>query len=133
MPGTEDDKHEDPVAEVIRSVTIDAPVDAVWDVVADPEQRDLWLDDEDARSRETRFDRVEHQQGLSWTWWRPGDDSSAAQVDITLVEVAPARTQVVVVERPAARASASASAASNWGHRLLGLELLFVAALVCVH
>lgn len=139
MSGAEDRNEEPPTAEVIRSVTVDAPVAAVWDVVADPDQRDRWLDDDDALSRETRLDRVDPHRGLSWTWWRPGDGSSAAEVEIALFEVEPAKTQVVVIERPvqptAAQmptAQASATGGGIWGYRLLGLELLLMAAVACV-
>jgi hypothetical protein len=91
-----------------------------------------------------------------WTWWHPGDEGDASTVAVTLAPLDGGGTRLVVTEtlpaRPTATMSARASAGAvtagtavaagaagtrllalgrrdcPWGHRLLGLELLFVAA-----
>jgi uncharacterized protein YndB with AHSA1/START domain len=137
---------EDPVdelPEVTRSVDLDAPLEAVWDAVADPERRGAWLDDEDAAGRVFRLDAADPGRALRWTWWDPDDARRASRVDIELTELASGRTRLVVTERPVvrprwtgtpkaqARSQASVRAgahASAWEYRLLGLELLLVTA-----
>jgi uncharacterized protein YndB with AHSA1/START domain len=132
--------------QVTRSVDLDADVDDVWRAVADPDERALWLDDPDARARRVRLDEVtevtappggEAARRLVWTWWHPGDEDDASTVSVVVAPRTGGGTRVVVTERLAApsplRASASATAgglrsrgAVLWGHRLLGLELLFL-------
>ncbi|MGH9213352.1 MAG: SRPBCC family protein [Acidimicrobiales bacterium] len=131
-------------AEVTRSVDLDAARDEVWAAVADPERRHGWLDDEEAADRELRIDEVDAGHSLAWTWWSPDDPASASRVEVVLTELDSGGTRVAVTERlvgPAhivARAAASASVAAGaeagslWDRRLLGLELLFLAAGVCV-
>jgi uncharacterized protein YndB with AHSA1/START domain len=126
---------------VTRTVELDAATDAVWDAIADPDQRAAWLDDDDAAPRTVRVDEVDDGRRLVWTWWRPdGEDPGAATVEIAVSPLVDGGTRVVVTETPlwaapvtaSASASACASAARRWDHRLLGLELLFVAAGACV-
>jgi uncharacterized protein YndB with AHSA1/START domain len=128
--------------QVTRSVEVEADTDDVWSTVSDPESRSLWLDDDDARSRELRLDEVDNGRRLVWTWWRPGDEPGASTVEIVLVPTA-GGTRVTVTETLAsasvdpARASvrsapAGLRAGDRWTARLLGLELLFVAAGVLV-
>lgn len=137
---------------VTRSVEIDAPLDDVWEAVADPERRMEWLDDHEALARITRIDGVDPGRSLSWTWWRAGDAETATRVRVTLDEGAAGATVVTVTERrlpPRSRAAgvtAQASAGANsstaaamtastgtaglhlWDRRLLGLALLFVSS-----
>jgi len=114
---------------VTRTVELDAETEAVWEAIADPEQRAAWLDDDDAAGRTVRVDEVEDGRRLVWTWWRSdGDEPDASTVEIAVSPRVDGGTRVVVVERPL---SASASTARQWDHRLLGLELLFVAAGAC--
>jgi uncharacterized protein YndB with AHSA1/START domain len=125
---------------VTRTVELDAGTDAVWEAIADPELRGQWLDDDDAAARTVRVDEVDPGRRLVWTWWRPdGDDPGAATVEIAVIPRVDGGTRVVVTETPlwAAPASASMTASASaavrrWDHRLLGLELLFVAAGACV-
>jgi uncharacterized protein YndB with AHSA1/START domain len=127
---------------VSRSVDVDAGADEVWTAISDPELRALWLDDDDARSRQLRLDEVDDGRRLVWTWWRPDDEPSASRVEILLAPTADG-TRVVITETLAAAsvgvanaapgaAPAHLRAADRWTHRLLGLELLFVAAGVLV-
>jgi uncharacterized protein YndB with AHSA1/START domain len=133
------------VTQVTRSVDVDAGADAVWEAIADPERRAAWLDDDDAAGRAVRVDEVDDGRRLVWTWWRPdGDEPDASTVEIAVRPLLDGGTRVVITETPlvagpaasALRASAaaggSASAAGRWDMRLLGLELLFVAAGACV-
>jgi uncharacterized protein YndB with AHSA1/START domain len=134
----------EPGGRVTRTVDVDAGVEEVWSAISDPEQRSHWLDDDDARARELRVDRVDAGRRLVWTWWRRGDEPGASRVEI-VVAPTPAGTRVVVTETvtesfaaPTLRARATGRSASvdpvtlrpgdRWSYRLLGLELLFVAA-----
>jgi uncharacterized protein YndB with AHSA1/START domain len=142
--------------QVTRSVDLDAGLDDVWRAVTEPGERALWLDDPDAVARQMRVDEADPGRRLVWTWWHPGDEGDASTVDVTLAPLDGGRTRLVVTEtlpaRPTATMSARASAGAGtaatagtaptagtrllalgrrdgpWGHRLLGLELLFVAA-----
>ena len=102
---------------VTRTVQLDAATDTVWEAIADPEQRAHWLDDDDAAGR-------------------------AVRVDIAISPRVGGGTSLVVTETPLRALSASVTASASaslavsgtrrWDHRLLGLELLFVAAGACV-
>jgi uncharacterized protein YndB with AHSA1/START domain len=126
-------------ASVTRSVDLEASPDAVWEAVADPDRRAMWLDDDDATSRALRLDGIDPGRSLTWTWWSPDDESGASQVHIALTELDDGSTRVAVTERllapqtalsrpGAASVQASAARSSLWDSRLLGLELLVVAA-----
>jgi uncharacterized protein YndB with AHSA1/START domain len=132
--------------EVTRSVELDAGADEVWRAVTDPGERALWLDDPDAASRRVRVDEAAPGHRMVWTWWHPGDEDDASTVTVELSPVLGGGTRVVVTEAipapvPVVSVSASAGAArarrspawvhcarDRWDARLLGLELLFVAA-----
>jgi len=124
-------------SQVTRSVVLDAGLDDVWAAVADPERRRLWLDDEDAQARAWRVDHEAPGRSLTWTWWHPEDPAGASQVEVVLDEEPDGATRLVVTERlvqptPAATSRMRASAGVTWGSRLLGLELLLVAAVALV-
>jgi Activator of Hsp90 ATPase homolog 1-like protein len=137
-------------AEVSRSVEIDTDVATVWEAVADPAQRVLWLDDPEALARQVRVDEASPGERLVWTWWRPGDEGDASTVSVVLRPVDGGGTRVVVTETlpavvpptgtgPTVSASIAGRrsgrrvpawvhcAGDRWDARLLGLELLFVA------
>jgi uncharacterized protein YndB with AHSA1/START domain len=128
------DDHDD--REVTRSVEVEAGADRVWELLADPELRGAWLDDDDATERELRVDDVRPGQSLTWTWWHPDDEAGASQVAVVLTELPTGGTHIAVTERlvagPVVRASAISRARVGfptvWDRRLLGLELLLVAA-----
>jgi uncharacterized protein YndB with AHSA1/START domain len=129
-----------PVSQVTRSLDLDAGLATVWDAVADPERRGAWLDDEDAITRTLRIDHVDEGRSLTWTWWRPDDDTSASQVHVELTELADGSTRITVTERllaptlyaRAGLRSRTATTARLWDRRVFGLELLLVAAGVLV-
>jgi uncharacterized protein YndB with AHSA1/START domain len=127
---------------VTRVVEVEAGADEVWSAISDPELRAQWLDDDDARSRELRLDEVDDGRRLVWTWWRPDGEPRASRVEVVLAPTM-GGTRVVVTETLAStpvgvvRASvgsgpATLRAGARWSYRLLGLELLFVAAGVLV-
>ena len=132
----------DPAGRVTRSVEVEADTGDVWSTVSDPELRALWLDDDDARSRELRLDEVDDGRRLVWTWWRPDYEPGASTVEIVLAPTA-GGTRVTVTETlasaridwaraPVRTGPATLRAGDRWAARLLGLELLFVAAGVFV-
>jgi uncharacterized protein YndB with AHSA1/START domain len=156
MPDDETRDDPEPASRVTRSVDVEAGADEVWSALTDPDLRGRWLDDEDATSRTVRFDEVDSGRRLVWTWWRPGDEPGASTVEVVLAPTT-VGTRVIVTETlpavtaaPSGRtgfgasgATASALAATGgvphgtalgraWSLRLLGLELLFVVAGVCV-
>jgi uncharacterized protein YndB with AHSA1/START domain len=138
--------------QVTRSVDLDAPVDDVWQAVADPAERVQWLDDEDARSRHVRVDETAPGERLVWTWWRPGDEGDASTVSVVLAPLDGGRTRLVVTERlapltasasvrvgsrhertPVALSAARARTRALWAARLVGLEAhVCVGATACV-
>ncbi len=127
------DEHE----QVTRSVEIDADLDDVWRAVADPGERGRWLDDPDAHARRMRVDEMDAtapERRLTWTWWRPGDESGASTVSVVVAPREGGGTRVVITESLQAQASASARVGAGaglralWSHRILGLELLMLTA-----
>ena len=166
-------------AVVTRTVDVDAAPADVWQAVADPAERALWLDDPEALGRHVRVDESSPGHRLVWTWWRPGDEGDASTVSVVLAPVDGGGTRVVVTESVPAPTPVGASlrhaslghaslghaslghaslghasarvgtapiaaggsrrapawlrcAGDRWDSRLLGLELLFVAARVAV-
>ena len=119
---------------VTRVVEVEAGADEVWSAISDPELRAQWLDDDDARSRALRLDEVDDGRRLVWTWWRPDGEPRASRVEVVLAPTM-GGTRVVVTETLAstlASGPATLRAGDRWSYRLLGLELLFVAAGVLV-
>ncbi len=146
-----------PADQVTRVVEVDADADAVWRAVTDPAERSLWLDDPDARARTVRVDESAPGHRLVWTWWQPGQEGDASTVSVVLTPGSGGGTRVVVTEtvpavsplggtlRGASAQLAPTStgvarrspswvhcARDRWDSRLLGLELLFVAARAAV-
>jgi uncharacterized protein YndB with AHSA1/START domain len=127
---------------VTREVEVEAGTDEVWSALAEPELRALWLDDDDARSRELRLDEVDDGRRLVWTWWQPDDEAAASTVEIVLAPTAGgtrvtvtetlAATRVDLAEASVRLGAATLRAGDLWSYRVLGLELLFVAAGVLV-
>lgn len=110
-----DDQH----LTVRRSIDVDAPLDDVWRVVVDDEERAGWLGgpteltprrgapatftDPDGTRRTGRIDSVVPGRHLGWTWWTDGDDGGAAlsRVSIDLTP-SPNGTRIDITETPLA-------------------------------
>jgi len=122
----------DPI--VTREVTVDAPLEDVWEAVTDEATRADWLA-EDGADRPLQVEETVERERITWRWG-PDEDGPASTVTITLRPHDDGTTSVHVVERllaPAARASASAVlAGAAWDRRLLGLELCLVLGLARV-
>lgn len=103
--------------EVTREITLDADIDEVRRLVADPDELAGWVGDE-LRDASVEFG----VDGARWTWAPDGVPSS---VEVTFVGDGE-RTTVRVVERRPGPATSSARACTigdAWDDRLLGLEL----------
>lgn len=101
--------------EVRRSVTVDAPVDDVWEVVIDDDERTGWFGGPteltpevgapahftgpDGTRRSARIDSVLPGRHLGWTWWGDDDDGATSRVTIDLTP-SPTGTRIDVVETP---------------------------------
>jgi uncharacterized protein YndB with AHSA1/START domain len=109
---------------VRRETVLDAPRDAVWDLVAAPEGLERWLADdvelaavapgergvvrEDGELRHVTVEEVEEGRRVALSWCAPGGD--ATLVELTLDdEDGGARTRLVVVELPLARLRVAAA------------------------
>jgi hypothetical protein len=82
---------------VTREITIDAPLDEVWETVSTDSGRERWLEpDEDRR---LVVEDTQPPARITWWWWNESDNEPARYVD---VRVAPAPdgagTRVTVTE-----------------------------------
>ncbi len=100
-------------AQVVRRVVIDAPVEAVWPSLADPDALARWLQadvsldgvlapgvagrviDADGAVRHVLITDVEHGRRLAWHWWEDGGELSSVEITTTPQGEA---TEVRVVE-----------------------------------
>jgi uncharacterized protein YndB with AHSA1/START domain len=105
--------HEE-VGAVRRETVLDAPRDAVWSLVANPEGLETWLADavdldaiepgrsgtvtEGGEERHVTIEEVEEGRRVALSWCPPGGDPSL--VELTLDDDADGRTRMVVVELP---------------------------------
>jgi uncharacterized protein YndB with AHSA1/START domain len=97
-----------------RETVLDAPRDAVWRLVAEPEGLAGWLADdvelpavepgaegtvlEDGELRLVTIEEVEHRRRVALSWCVPGGEPSL--VELTLDDTGDGRTRMVVVEVP---------------------------------
>ena len=80
---------------VTHEITIDAPLEDVWEAVSTDDGRERWLEpDEDRRIVVERSMAPSH---ISWWWWNESDDEPARHVDVDVVAV-PDGTRVTVTE-----------------------------------
>lgn len=105
--------HEE-IGAVRREAVLDAPRDEVWARIASPEGLESWLADEvaldevapgasgtvveDGVERRVTIDEVEPGRRVALSWCADGDEPSV--VELTLDDVEPLRTRLVVVELP---------------------------------
>jgi uncharacterized protein YndB with AHSA1/START domain len=80
---------------VTREITIDAPLEDVWEAVSTEEGRDRWLEPDD--DRRIVVERTTAPSHISWWWWHESDDEPARYVDVDVVAV-PDGTRVTVTE-----------------------------------
>jgi uncharacterized protein YndB with AHSA1/START domain len=78
---------------VTREITIDAPVEDVWEAVSTDEGRERWLEQDP--ERELVVEESVAPEHITWWWWR--DDEPARRVDVDIAAV-PAGTRVTVTE-----------------------------------
>jgi uncharacterized protein YndB with AHSA1/START domain len=97
-----------------RETILDAPRDAVWQLVAEPEGLAEWLADdvdlpavapgaegtvlEDGELRRVTIEEVEDGRRVALSWCAPGGEPSL--VELTLDDAEDGRTRMVVVEVP---------------------------------
>lgn len=94
---------------VTREVTVDAPLEDVWEAVSTDEGRERWLEPD--ADRRIVVERTLAPSHISWWWWQESDDDPARHVEIDVVAV-PDGTRVRVTESrptmvPMARLAAS--------------------------
>lgn len=80
---------------VTHDVTIDAPLEEVWEAVSTEDGRERWLESDD--DRRIVVERTVAPAHISWWWWQESDNEPARHVDIDIVAV-PDGTRVTVTE-----------------------------------
>ena len=126
-------------AQVTRSTTVLAPIDDVWDAVADARQLEAWLApevdlsvetgatghvvDDDGVVRDVVVDDVQPGRRVALRWWPSDRPADVSRVEIELVP-AVSHTVVTVTETrlvPVGRATA------GWTGRVLALAFVATA------
>jgi uncharacterized protein YndB with AHSA1/START domain len=101
---------------VRRETVLDAPRDAVWALVADPEGLATWLADdvdldavepgvsgtvtEDGEPRHVTIEEVEEGRRVALSWCAPGGEPSLVELTLDDEDDRGERTRMVVVEIP---------------------------------
>jgi uncharacterized protein YndB with AHSA1/START domain len=120
---------------------LDAPPDAVWEVLTDPAGVESWLGDgstidpvpggdltatdvETGVLKRGRVERSEPGRRLDYTWWPadPADDTPASTVSIELVPSGTG-TRLTVTERPLAPLGTAHASITTWRWRIAAIEL----------
>ena len=84
---------------VTRELTVDAPIEEVWEAVATDAGRERWLEPDP--DRRVVVERTAPPGHITWWWWQESDAEPARQVEIRLVAI-PHGTRITVTEtRPA--------------------------------
>ncbi len=104
MPDTQADTET-----VTREITVDAPIEDVWEAVSTQDGRERWLESDD--DRRLVVEQTDPPSHISWWWWHESDSEPARHVDVRVVAV-PDGTRVTVTEMqpaivPVARLAAS--------------------------
>jgi len=110
--------------ELERTIELDATVEEVWELVADPAERRAWVG---AEADGAVVTEVVDGARLAWRW-HDGDGAPESTVEVTVGRSDDGdRTRVIVVERRPAPSGGggggAARACSRWDDRLVGLEL----------
>ena len=101
----------DPDTSVEQSTEIDADVDEVWDVLADPDALGSWLGrdvdlrlapgaagrvvDPDGTVRQVLVTDVDEHRRVAWHWWEDGGPLTSVEITLTPI---PSGTRVDVLE-----------------------------------
>ena len=80
---------------VTREITIDAPLEEVWEAVSTEEGRERWLEPDE--HRRIVVERTMAPTHISWWWWHESDNEPARYVDVDVIAV-PDGTRVTVTE-----------------------------------
>lgn len=128
---------------VRRETVLDAPRDAVWELVSAPEGLETWLADEveldavapgergavteDGETRLVTVEDVEEGRRVALSWCAPGGDPSL--VELTLADDDDARrTRLVVVEVPLVALRAATAVTLRRAARAQGPQMAALAA-----
>lgn len=95
---------------VTREITVDAPLEDVWEAVSTEEGRERWLEPD--AGRRLVVEKTMAPSHISWWWWNESDDEPARYVDVDVVALPDGGTRVIVTESqpallPMARLAAS--------------------------
>lgn len=95
---------------VTREITVDAPLEDVWEAVSTEAGRERWLEPD--ADRRLVVEQTMAPSHISWWWWNESDDEPARYVDVDVVAVPNGGTRVTVTETqpamvPIARLQAS--------------------------
>ena len=140
----------DPIS-VHRHVELDASLDDLWELIADPAHLEAWLGDsdeldltpggtgmvlDDGVRRLVHVDLVEHRRAIGFTWWEQGDAATPSRVVFEIGEVAGGGVRLDITEKLAPsidslRANRAADRTTRWEVRVCALwACTVVAALV---
>ena len=81
---------------VTREITIDAPLEEVWEAVSTDEGRERWLEPD--ADRRIVVERTLAPAHISWWWWRESDDEPARYVGVDVAAIPDGGTRVTVTE-----------------------------------
>lgn len=81
---------------VTREITVDAPLEDVWEAVSTDEGRERWLEPDD--DRRIVVERTMAPSHISWWWWSESDAEPARHVDVDVVAIPDGGTRVTVTE-----------------------------------
>ncbi len=80
---------------ITREVTVDAPLEEVWEAISSQDGRERWLEPDPDRT--LIVEETQPPTHISWWWWHECDDEPARHVDIQ-ISPAPDGTRVIVTE-----------------------------------
>jgi uncharacterized protein YndB with AHSA1/START domain len=95
---------------VTREITIDAPLEDVWEAVSTEEGRERWLEPDD--DRRIVVESKLPPAHISWWWWRESDEEPARYVGVDVVANPGGGTRVIVTESQPAMVPISSLRAS---------------------
>ncbi len=84
-----------PDADVTHEITIDAPIEDVWEAFSTEAGRERWLEADN--DRRLVVEQAQPPCRISWWWWQESDTEPARYVDVRIASV-PDGTQVTVTE-----------------------------------